>query len=182
MPALGNYIDCAAGAVKGTGVLGCKIETKIPDGVILTSKTWSFDPDTETFDSAYINQKIKEGVFKPLLNCVDFTESSEETQFKTYNTGIKLPVRDGLPELSFTYSNEYSWHSAVYTLKSFSNYNAILGWKNGVLGLAKKSDGTWKGIETGYVDVKPFKNGNGSDPAETMIQMQFSSCELLSVP
>ncbi|WP_438423135.1 hypothetical protein [Aquimarina macrocephali] len=170
-----NYIDCEAGARKGTGVLSCKIPTEIPDGFIAVSPSWEFDPATEDFNAAYIVQKIQEGVFHPFLKAVDFNEQNEDTTFKTYNTGIKIPTRRGLPELEFTYSNEYSWHAAAYSFNGYGNYNFILGWKNGVIGVATKADGKLTGLSGGYLNVKTFKNNNGSDPSETMIGFQLTS-------
>lgn len=174
MATLVNYIDCTAGARKGTGVLGCKIPTGIPDGFIAVSKTWVFDPETEYFDETYQKLQVQKGLWFPFNNAVDFNENNEDTQFKTYNTGIKLPTREGLPELEFVYSNEYSWHSAVYTFNGYGNYNIILVWKNNVIGVATKPDGTLTGLSAGYLNVKPFKNSNGSDPAETMIGFQLT--------
>ena len=173
MATLVNYIECTAGARKGTGVLGCKIPTGIPDGFIAVSKTWEFDPETEDFDEAYQKLQVQKGLWHPFNNAVDFTENNEETQLKTYNTGIKLPTREGLPELEFVYSNGYSWHSAVYSFNGYGNYNIILVWKNNVIGTATKPDGKLTGLSAGYLNVKPFKNSNGSDPAETMIAFQL---------
>lgn len=167
--------NCEAGAIKGTAVLDCQIPLDIEDGFIAAPTSWEFDPSTETFDIAYINQKIKEGVFIPLLGARDFADNSEETQFKTYNTGDKIPVRDGKPEKQFTYSNGYAWHKAVYSLKGLTGYGTIAAYKNNVLGFGKKSDGKLKALNANYFDVPNFKSPNGSDPGETMVMFQLSN-------
>lgn len=171
-----NYLNCTTSAGKGTGSVACELSTGIPDGFILVPKTWSIDPAVVDFDAAYIKTKIQEREFHPFLDAVDFAENSEETVFKTYNTGISAPVRKGLPQLDFIYNNGYCFHTAATSFDSFDKYNIILTWKNEVLGAAYKADGvTLTGLDCGYVDTATYKNNNGTDPAETMIKIQLKN-------
>lgn len=171
MPILFNYKDCDNGAVQGTGTFDCQVDLDEPVGFFAVPKSWSIDPST--VEGAAILENIKLGFLKPVLEAVDFEEANEDTQFKTYSSGNKLPGRKGKPEFTFTYSFGYAWHSAVYSLNSTGVYNVILAYSNNVLGFGTTSDGNLTGLDANYIDVKTLKNKKGSDPLETMVNFQL---------
>ena len=169
-----NYLDCNQSRF-GTGILPCEIQTGVPIGFFPAKKTWRFDPATEVFDAAYIDEQIKNKNLVPFLNAIGFEAQNEEAEIFTSNLKIKLKVMDGLPGLSFDFSKGRGFHRAAYSFNSFGQYDYILAYSNGVIDLAITPEGTLKGYEGGMLDTGMFQNFNGSDPQKTTIMFQLTN-------
>ena len=171
-----NSQDCAT-TKKGTGVVGCYQKLGQPSGFMEVDKTWSADITTEELTLAYFQVEQQKGNFVPFFNATGFEDTSEESVFETFTTGQKAKVRSGLPELSFHYKNGYGWHSQVYTRQGFNNKAIVLVWDNGVFGFEKDGN-TIKGLERSYLEVKNFKNNDGTASSSTMIAFQLSDAAM----
>lgn len=168
-----NYLDCNQ-ARFGTGVLSCEIQTGVPIGFFAAKKTWRFDPETETFDAAYIDEQIKNKNLIPFLGAIGFEAQNEEAEIFTSNLKIKLKVMDGLPGFSFDFSKGRGFHKAAYSFNSYGQYDYVIAYSNGVIDLAITPDGKLKGYEGGMLDTATFKNFDGSDPQKTTIAFQLT--------
>lgn len=168
-----NYLDCNQSRF-GTGVLPCEIQTGVPIGFFAAKKTWRFDPETETFDSDYIDEQIKKKNLIPFLGSIGFEAQNEEAEIFTSNLKIKLKVMDGLPGFAFDYSKGRGFHKSAYSYNSYGRYDYIIAYSNGVVDLAITPDGKLKGYEGGMLDTSMFQNFNGSDPQKTTIAFQLT--------
>ena len=171
-----NSQDCTT-TKKGTGVLGCYQKLGQPSGFMEVDKTWSANISSEELTLAYFQVEQQKGNFVPFFNATGFEDTSEESVFETFTTGQKAKVRSGLPEFSFHYKNGYGWHSQVYTHQGFNNKAIVLVWDNGVFGFEKDGD-TIKGLERSYLEVKNFKNNDGTASSSTMIAFQLSDAAM----
>lgn len=168
-----NYLDCNQSQM-GTGVLSCEVRTGVPYGFFRTAPGWRFDPETETFDDAYIEEQIRKRKLVPFLRAIGFEVPEEGGQTFTSNLGVKMKVLDGLPEFSFDYSNGAGFHRAAYSYNSFGGYGTLLAYNNGVVRGSLDGSGKVKGLETGMFDTGNYKEANGSDPQKTTITLQLT--------
>ena len=170
-----NFFDCDQQR-KGTGTLSCEIPTGVPTGVFLVNKDWRLDTTAQAFDTAYINTQIKQKVFVPFLDAINFTDNSEDPITFTTQIGVKLLARDGKPEFSFDYSKGYSFQSAAWSYNSFGNYDVILTYDNGVVFTAKAGDGvSIKGHSAGLVNTGNFTHKDGAESEKTTITIQLTN-------
>ena len=170
-----NYFDCDQQR-KGTGTLSCEIPTGVPTGFFLVQKTWRLDTNSETFDTSYINTQIKNKVFVPFLNAINFTDNSEDPITFTTQIGVKLLARDGKPEFVLDFSKGYAFHSAAWSYNSFGNYDVIITYDNGVAFAAKAGDGiNIKGHSAGLVNTGNFMHKDGAESEKTSIGFQLTN-------
>ena len=167
-----NYFDCDQQR-KGTGTPSCDVPTGVPTGFFLVEKNWRLDPAVDEFNTEYIKDKIKEGVFIPFLDAINFTDNSEEAVIYTTQLGVKLLARDGKPEFTFDYSKGYCYHAAAWSYNSFGNYDVILTYDNGVVFLAKTPDEKLKAHTAGLVNTAGFSHKDGSESEKTAITVQL---------
>ncbi len=170
-----NYFDCDQQR-KGTGTLSCEIPTGVPTGFFLVSKNWRLDTTAQAFDTAYINTQIKQKIFVPFLNAINFTDNSEDPITFTTQIGVKLLARDGKPEFVLDYSKGYSFHSAAWSYNSFGSYDVILTYDNGVVFAAKAGDGvSIKGHSAGLVNTANFMHKDGAESEKTSVGFQLTN-------
>ena len=180
-----NFFDCDQQR-KGTGTLSCEIPTGVPTGFFLVEKSWRIDTETEDFNNAYINTQIKEKVFVPFLNAINFTDNSEDPITFTTQIGVKLLARDGKPEFSLDFSKGYAFHAAAWSYNSFGNYDVILTYDNGVVFLAKANDNVsaiapigsssiLKGHSAGLVNTANFQHKDGAESEKTAVMFQLTN-------
>ena len=170
-----NYFDCDQQR-KGTGTLSCEIPTGVPTGFFLVSKSWRLDTTAESFDTSYINTQIKQKVFVPFLNAINFTDNSEDPITFTTQIGVKLLARDGKPEFVLDFSKGYSFHSAAWSYNSFGSYDVILTYDNGVVFAAKDGDGvSIKGHSAGLVNTANFMHKDGAESEKTSVGFQLTN-------
>ena len=170
-----NYFDCDQQR-KGTGTLSCEIPTGVPTGFFLVNKSWRLDTSSETFDTSYINTQIKNKVFTPFLNAINFTDNSEDPITFTTQIGVKLLARDGKPEFVLDFSKGYSFHSAAWSYNSFGSYDVILTYDNGVVFAAKAGDGvSIKGHSAGLVNTANFMHKDGAESEKTSVGFQLTN-------
>ena len=169
-----NFFDCDQQR-KGTGTLSCEIPTGVPTGFLLVEKSWRITTATEDFNTAYIITKIKEKVFVPFLDAINFTDNSEDPITFTTQIGVKLLARDGKPEFVLDFSKGYAFHSAAWSYNSFGNYDVILTYDNGVVFLAKAEKGQLKGHTTGLVNTGNFTHKDGAESEKTSVMFQLTN-------
>ena len=169
-----NYFDCDQQR-KGTGTLACEIPTGVPTGFFLVDKNWTITTANEEFSNTYIITKIKEKVFVPFLNAINFTDNSEDPITFTTQLGVKLLARDGKPEFVLDFSKGYAFHSAAWSYNSFGNYNVILTYDNGVVFLAKTDKGQLKGHSVGIVNTGNFTHKDGAESEKTSVMFQLTN-------
>lgn len=167
-----NYKDCNQ-QNSGTGVFSCEVPSGIPVGFIKTTRNWELDPATETYNAAYIKQKIQEGVFEPFLDAVDFAQAKTDSQYSTTSTGNQIKNASGKPGLDFIYSKDYNFHKAAYQRNSFRGGRVIVIYDNGVHFVAQKSDGKLRGHNLGLFDTMGFEEQSGQDYQKTVVQLRF---------
>ena len=170
-----NYFDCDQQR-KGTGTINCEVPTGVPTGFFLVSKTWRLDTTSDVFDTSYINTQIKNKVFVPFLNAINFTDNSEDPITFTTQIGVKLLARDGKPEFVLDYSKGYAFHSAAWSYNSFGNYDVVLTYDNGVAFAAKAGDGfSLKGHSAGLINTGNFMHKDGAESEKTSIGFQLTN-------
>lgn len=177
MATLINTKNCSA-ELKGTGIIDCPVRAGRLIGFLKVPKSYRFDSSTDDFDLTYVNAQAVLGNIVSFNDASDLVQNLEETVYKTYNSGIKSQVRNGLPELQFIYPNGYHFHSSAFSHNSYNTHDIILVFDNNLLGFGTLSDETTlKGLTMGSFQTSTIKFNDGAEPQETMISVQIINSE-----
>lgn len=164
---------CGGEAVVNTGKLGCLSLFGAPTHLILTRKGWKI-PVAQEFNIAYIIEHVQKGNFIPIIDASSFEDLSAEDTYTTNTSGVKRLNLDGLVELKFKYEEGHEFYKELSKLKSFKNYDVILGDDGGNWMFAVNSDGTSGGFSLGHVtpERRTFKVQGGDSESKTL-SLQF---------
>lgn len=172
MATQGNYYDCAKDK-KGTGLVECILKTGPLYGWYETDLNWSMDVATETFNLAYIQQKIQEGVFTPFLHTFGFEDTPAENVLETSSSsGEEILVREGLPKFKWMFKSGYAMNKIAHSHTGYKNKGVILVWKNGTHGFSVNGD-TIRGLRRGQLYSDTFKNNTGAEGSAINMYFQL---------
>jgi len=165
-----NTADCSTNQL-GTGLPSCIADVNYPVGVILTPKSWSEARET-TIDKSYIQQKIQEKVFIPIINATSFEQTTPDPTTQEFPNGVVLVVRNGKPQFTFTYVASILFQKVLASYNSYQQYNVIMVFDNDVLFLA--DDGTnLKGFSATHVNTNTYMFNTGSEVGQAKLQIQL---------
>lgn len=172
MSVLINQKDCLVSR-KNLGIPDCIVEVGIPRGFIITPKGWSIDLETETFDKAYVDDKIQLGEFIPVMGAVEFTNNTPESTTEEAQGGILSVVRKGLPQFAFKFwKGGWRFASALQTWDSQQAFDVLFAFENGCI--AGATNGTvLTGFDMGMLDTGTYMFTDGATQASVTIQMQL---------
>lgn len=167
-----NQKDCLT-IRKNLGLPDCVIQEGRLTGFIIVPKGFSLDLATETFDLEYVNSQIQLGNFIPILGAVQAENQTPEATTEEFQGGVKVVVRNGLPEYTFKYvKGGWKWASALYTYNSFQAFDVLFVFSTGAI--AGASNGTvLTGFDLGMLNNGTYMFTDGTASSYINVSMQL---------
>lgn len=172
MPILINQKDCFVSR-KNLGLPDCIIEEGRLTGFIIVPKGWSVNLTTDDFNKAYVEEQIQLGNFVPVLQAVQAENNTPEATTEEFQGGVKVVVRNGLPEYTFKYAQRgWKWASALYTYNSFLAFDVLFVFSTGAI--AGATNGTdFTGFSLGMLNNGTYMFTDGTVSAHVLVSIQL---------
>lgn len=165
---------CSGGAGSAnTGKLGCLSLFGTPTHFLLLRKGHIIPKET-TFNIAYISPLVQKGTIIPIIDSATFEDVSGEDTYTTNSSGQKRLNLQGLPEYKFNFEEGHEFYRELSKLKSFKQYDVIIGDDEGNWMMAKNSAGDAVGFSLGHVtpEARSSKVKGGESESKSVL-MQF---------
>lgn len=170
-------LDCQADR-RNIGVESCTVKAGQKKGHIQVPLDWSLNISTETFNKAYVNEKIQDGTFKIIGGAYAVTTEVAADTTQESTSGQLSVVRKGLPIVKTTVKKGYEFHAGAFDMSGDGIYAVIEIFETGVCAAAVSADGTTvSGFACGMYEVGTFVDNNGSESSSTMIEYQLTDVE-----
>jgi len=172
MSVLINQKDCLVSR-KNLGIPDCIVEVGIPRGFIVVPKGWSIDLSADTFDKAYVDDQIQQGLFVPVMGAVEFTNNTPEPTTEEAQGGILSVVRNGLPQFAFKFwKGGWKFASALYSYNSQQAFDLLLAFENGAIAGATNGT-TFSGFDLGMLNSGTYMFTDGNAQSSVTVSMQL---------
>lgn len=176
MPFTLNLYDCSS-AIKGTGVRGCTTDMDRPRATWLLESGTTFNPATQTFNQALIDQLVQDEKLIILPSHVEFANNTSETVYEDYQTGESSFVRYSPVDFLLTYQKGVCFSNSLFGLKSkawdvlfvdFDSDQVSRIWGE------ETTTGLFRGFETNLVNLDSVVISDGSVATKTALRIQLS--------
>lgn len=158
-----------------TGKIGMLVEMASPEHLIMMPKQFIIPKNTE-FNLAYIEQKVYEGIFIPVLGASAFEDVSAEDSYNTNSSGIKRLNLKGLVEHRYTFEEGHEFYKQMSRLQSYKSFGFAIGDDEGNWALAKNSNGDYIGFTASHVTPERRKSKQkGGENEMKSILIQFEN-------
>lgn len=166
-------INCVDGS-RNIGGLPCSVVEGQETGHLAVPKGWKLSV-SETFDKAYVDEKILKGEFFVIPSAFGAVSETAEATTETSPLQKMSVVTRGLPVVTTTLKNGYEFHSSVYTKNSNGKFDIIPMYETGYVKVVLTKDGFFiKGFDAGMYEVSPYQQANGTVSAQTVIKYQLT--------
>jgi hypothetical protein len=161
---------------KGTGMENCQPPDGLPVGWFLVPKGWSLNKETDTFDSAYVDEQIQTGSFIPFVGTFEMTGTTPDATTQESQSGIISVVRQGKPTFTGIFKKGRAFQAAAYSYNSDGEYDVLLVFSTGLILGAQSVDGTEvKGLTAGMVNTNGYSENTGAASAQTTMMFQLTN-------
>ncbi len=167
-----NVISCGADAVLGTGSRGCKAALErvsaiwmLPAGTVLDS--------ARDLDIAYVQELQATGKLIVLKGVQNWTDNTPDDVTEDLEGGTKLFVRGGKYEFEAGFINGLFFHSALTSLNSQGDYDAMFVDVSGNILGTKSLTGSLKGFTLGMVRSKKLTWGSDTAAQREGLMIQL---------
>ncbi len=145
-----NLVACGASGVLGTGFKGCRPYFKKTKDLWFVPRGFVFD-GTKELDVTYAQQLQAEGNLIVVKGITTFTDNSSDDQIETLEDGTKRVTTLGLYEFLVQFVNGLYFHTALFSLSSFGNYDVLYVDTAGNLLGTQATNGSLKGFSVGML-------------------------------
>jgi hypothetical protein len=167
-----NGVNCQT-VTLGTGLPDCVVREGLPNGFIRVRKGWKV-PVSTVIDKDFVIEQIQNGVFKPFLGAVLFTDNTPEDTIQEFEDGTKVVVRDGKPEFAFRYEKGYAFNKIAYSYNAFKGGDLLLTFASGAIAGAVSVDGTqFTGLDMGMLNTATYKFQTGAETSAVNVGFQL---------
>lgn len=167
-----NQKDCDT-TRKNLGLSDCILQEGRLTGFIITPKGWSIDLESDTFDKDYVNDQIQQGNFVPVLGATEAVSNTPEATTQEFQGGVKVVVRNGLPEYTFTFvKGGWKYASALYTYNSQQAFDVLFVFSSGAIAGATNGT-TFTGFDLGMLNTGTYMFTDGSVSSNVKVSMQL---------
>lgn len=157
-----NKVDCSISAL-GTGVNNCRFNIELINGIYAVKRGNVIDDTADTFDKAFLQSWIQQGIAIPLINAIGMTDDSADDTIQTTASGVELKANDGRYMFTLEYLKGEYFNKALSCLDSWGVYDVILTDENGSFLMTENIAGTSsKGFKTGRFTPNKRKLADGS--------------------
>jgi hypothetical protein len=167
-----NVISCGADAVLGTGSRGCKAALERVSSIWLLPTGTVLDGAQE-LDFDYVQQLQAEGKLIVLKGVQSWTDNTPDDVTEDLEGGTKLFVRGAKYEFEASFINGMFFQSALNSLNSQGNYDAIFVDVSGNILGTKAQNGSLKGFTLGMVRAKKLTWGSDTAAQREGLMMQL---------
>lgn len=158
-----------------TGKRGMLVEMAAPEHLIMMPKQFIIPRDTE-FNLAYIEQKVQEGIFIPVLGASAFEDVSAEDSYNTNSSGVKRLNLKGLVEHRYTFEEGHEFYKQMSRLESYKSFGFAIGDDEGNWALAKNSKGDYLGFTSSHITPeRRMSKQKGGENEKKSILIQFDN-------
>ena len=165
--------DCAVSRL-GTGMENCQPIEGLPNGFIAVPKGWSLNKTSGTFDLAYVQDQIQQGIFVPFIGTFETVSETPEATTEESQSGIMSTVRQGKPMYTCTFKKGLAFHAAAFSYNSVNQYDFLITYETGMIKCAESVDGTTiKGFDGGMLNTNGYQENNGTNTASTVLKFQL---------
>jgi len=145
-----NLVACGASGVLGTGFKGCRPYFQKTKDLWFVPRGFVFD-GTKELDVTYAQQLQAEGNLIVVKGITTFTDNSSDDQIETLEDGTKRVTTLGLYEFLVQFVNGLYFHTALFSLSSFGNYDVLYVDTAGNLLGTQATNGSLKGFSVGML-------------------------------
>lgn len=170
--------DCTVNLL-GSGLDSCVALYGDLVGIDLFLKgTFAIDTTSGTFpDETAYKLRIQQKTLFPLNNIFEFEQTTPDNELATSSRGITKEIRAGKPAFSITWSDGGCFHEQVFDKQGQDTWDIAMKFEKGVV-YAKNIAGTiLKPFTNGIFSVGTFKIQQGTDPDQTIVNIQFPTAE-----
>lgn len=168
-----NLVACGAGAVLGTGTVGCRPFFKkvssiwlLPSGTVLDG--------SQTLNLAYVQTLQAQGNLIILKGIENFTDNTPDNVTEEFESGIKKHVRKAKYEFLAQFSKGMYFNAALDYLNSDGSYDAILVDIEGNILGTQSTSGSLKGFSLGMLQKSKLTWATDSTAQREGIMFQMT--------
>jgi len=157
-----NKVDCSISAL-GTGTKNCRFNIELINGIYAVKRGNTIDDTTDTFDKAFLQAWVQQGIAIPLINAIGLTDDSADDTIQTTASGVEIKANDGRYMFTLEYLKGEYFNKALSCLDSWGFYDVILVDEAGSFLMTENLAGTVsKGFKTGRFTPNKRKLADGS--------------------
>ena len=166
-----NKVDCSGGAVKGTGLAGCRVDRKRVVTLELTPRNYRY---TDVPNLVYTRAGQAAGDIIILQGVVTFVDNTSDDNIITREgSGIKKVAGKNPYEFTATFDNGIPFHQALVALSSYGQYNMALYDVDGNKFLTQTKSGAVKGFTVGMLEAGKYMGQNGTESSSETLTFQL---------
>lgn len=169
-----NAKPCTNGKL-GTGLAACEVELGFPLGFIRTNRSWSESIASGTLDKDYFIKEVQKMNFVPFIGSADYESNTAEATQQESANGLTRVVRNGKPQMSFTYWRGFPFHTIASSYNSYGEGNVILVFEQGLLVVESVDGETISGFKLGMQNTGTFSFNDGSNGEQVMVSIQLAN-------
>lgn len=168
-----NLVSCGAGALLGTGTVGCKPFFRKVSSLWLLPSGFVFDPNTN-LTLEYAQTLQSQGNLIILEGVENFTDNTPDNITEEFESGIKKHVRKAKYEFSAQFSKGMYFNAALDYLNSDGSYSIILVDVDGNLLGTKSLNNSLQGFTLGMLQKEKLIWATDSAAQREGIMMQLT--------
>ena len=158
-----------------TGKRGLLVEMGQPEHLIMMPKQFVIPKDT-VFDLTYVEDKVENGIFTPIIGASAFEDTSADDSYNTNSSGVKRLNLKGLIEHKYTYEEGHEFYKQLQQLESYKSFSFAIGDDQGNFAMAKNSNGDYIGFTASHVTPeRRMSKVKGGDNEMKSLLIQFSN-------
>lgn len=166
-----NTLECSLSAL-GTGANNCPFEIKLVTGIYAVARGETI-ADADDFDKDYVQEKIQQGEWIPLIDAIGFLDESADDTIQTTQSGTEIKANLGKYKFTLEYKKGEYFNKAMSSLDSFGKFDIILVDEAGNWLLTENSSGVGKGFKAGMFSPLKTKLNDGSVATSKSITFQL---------
>lgn len=132
----------------------------------------NLDSSSDTLDLAYFTEQVQMQNYIPFNGSVNYTQNTPEPTVQEFDSGAKLVVRNGKPELVFDYIKGKIWDGIAHSYNTNNKDAVFLTFDNGAI-LVANNNGILNGFNLQMQNAASFMFKTGSEVARTQITIQL---------
>ena len=166
-----NTLSCSL-ATLGTGTKNCAFEIKLVNGIYAVARGETI-ADADDFTKAYVQEKIQQGEWIPLIDAIGFLDESADDTIQTTQSGVEIKANLGRYKFTLEYKKGEYFNKAMSSLDSFGKFDIIFVDEAGNWLMTENASGVGKGFKAGMFSPLKTKLNDGSVATSKSLTFQL---------